>query len=274
MSTTSTEQDRLADFVCEPFSARNITKDVYRAGSGPAVVVLTEMPGITPEVADFARRLIAEGFSVTLPDLFGEAGRPFSNGYVIRSLVKGCVSKEFVAFARNTTSPITSWLRELVADAHRRAGGDAVSNGVGVVGMCFTGGFALALTVDPLVRVPVMSQPSLPLGPGAERRRDLGLDPEDLAVVKRRVEDEDLCVVGLRFTGDPMVSTARFERLREEFGDRFAAVEIRSGKEAPDGHGPRAHSVLTTEYDPTPGSPTRLAYELVVEHLGRLRPPT
>ncbi len=272
MSTLATEHDPMDDFTVEPFSSGGDTKDVYRAGSGPVVVVLTEMPGITPEVAAFARRLVADGFSVTLPDLFGEAGRPFSNRYVIGSMIKGCVSKEFVAFARNTTSPITSWLRALVADAHERAGGEAASNGVGVIGMCFTGGFALALTVDPLVRVPVMSQPSLPIGPGAASRRDLGLDPSDLAIARRRVADEDLCVIGLRFTGDGLVPAARFERLREEFGDRFVAVEIRSGKEAPDGHGPRAHSVLTAEYDPTPGSPTRLAYELVAEHLGRLRP--
>ncbi|MEZ5229424.1 MAG: dienelactone hydrolase family protein [Acidimicrobiales bacterium] len=257
--------DPLDDFDCSPFTAAGSTRAVYRQGSGPAVVILTEMPGITPDVADFARRVVSEGFSVTMPDLFGTPGRPFSNGYVLSSIVKGCVSREFVAFAREKTSPITEWLRPLVADAHERVGGAAVSNGVGVVGMCFTGGFALALTVDPLVRVPVMSQPSMPFGLTKRGKSDLGLDPADLAVVKDRVESEDLCVVGLRFTGDPLVPAERFERLRAEFGERFVAVELESANK-------QQHSVLAIEYDPAPGSPTRNAYELVIDHFRRLAP--
>ena len=257
--------DSLEDFTRSEFSANGTTKAVYWQGNGPAVVICTEMPGITPDVADFARRVVAEGFSVALPDLFGEAGRAVSNGYLIQSIVKGCISSEFVAFARNKTAPITTWLRALVAEAHDRAGGEAGSNGVGVVGMCFTGGFALALTVDPLVRVPVMSQPSMPIGLTSRHKADLGLDPDDLDTVKRRVEAEDLCVVGLRFDDDPLAPAKRFDRLRAEFGDRFIGVEIPSESK-------QQHSVLAMEYDETPGSPTRDAYELVIEHFARLRP--
>ncbi len=83
--------------------------------------------------------------------------------------------------------------------------------------------------------------------------------------MKARVDAEDLCVVGLRFTGDPLVPAERFDRLRSEFGERFVAVELQSRSK-------QQHSVLAMEYDPTPGSPTREAYEIVIEHFRRLAP--
>lgn len=251
------------DFTTDTFSSGGETKRVYWKGSGPAVVVLTEMPGITPEVADFGRRVVEAGYTVALPDLFGEAGRPFSNGYVLQSMARGCVSREFVAFATEKTSPVTVWLRALVAEAHARAGGD---RGVGVVGMCFTGGFALALAVDPLVRVPVLSQPSLPLPVGKRRARDLGLSPGDLEVVTQRAAADEICALGFRFTADPVVPGARFERLRAELGDAFIGVEIDSSAGNPHGFGKDAHSVLTKEYRDHDGSPTKAAQDLVLEH--------
>lgn len=256
-------RETFPDFVEEPFTADGTTKTVYWKGSGPAVVILTEMPGITPEVTDFARRVVDAGYTVALPDLFGDAGKPFSNAYVLQSMVRGCVSREFVAFATEKTSPVTTWLRSLVGEAHERAGDD---RGVGVVGMCFTGGFALALAVDPLVRVPVLSQPSLPLPVGKGRARDLGLSPVDLAVVSERAANDEICAIGLRFTEDPVVPAARFERLRQELGDAFVGVEIDSSPGNPHGFEKGAHSVLTTEYSADDDSPTKAAHDLVIEH--------
>jgi len=138
--------------------------------------------------------------------------------------------------------------------------------GVGVVGMCFTGNFALALAVDPAVLVPVMSQPSMPFGISKKHRRDLHLAPDDLAAVKRRTVDDELCVIGLRFTGDKLVPPQRFDRLRDEFGEAFIGVEIDSGKGNEYGFGIRSHSVLTAEYDPEPEHPTSKAHELVLDH--------
>lgn len=251
------------DFDSDSFTADGSTRRVFWKGSGPAVVIMTEMPGITPEVADFARRVVDAGHTVALPDLFGEAGRPESNGYIATSLIKGCVSREFVAFATGKTSPITVWMRALVAEAHRRAGGD---RGVGVVGMCFTGGFALAVAVDPLVRVGVLSQPSLPLPITRSRRGDLGLSPDDLTVVKERAAADELCAIGLRFTADPVVRSERFERLRRELGDAFIGVEIDSGPGNEHGFEKMAHSVLTAEYRDEPGFPTKQAHDLVLQH--------
>ena len=254
------------DFTLEPFTAEGSTKNVYWQGAGPAVVIMTEMPGITPDVAAFARRVADAGHTVALPDLFGDAGRDVSNGYILTSLVKGCVSKEFVAFATEKTSPIASWMRALVGEAHGRAGGD---RGVGVVGMCFTGGFALALAVDPRVRVPVLSQPSLPLPLGKKRQTDLGLSPADLAVVAERAANNEICAIGLRFSNDPMVREARFERLRAELGDAFIGVEIDSSPGNTHGFGKQAHSVLTTEWRDEAGFHTSEAHDLVLEHFAQ-----
>ena len=236
--------------------------DVYVAGTGPAVVVLPEIPGITPEVADFGRRVVEAGFTVWIASLFGTPGKEFSEGYAMRTLVSQCVRKEFLAFARSKGAPVTNWMRELVTHAHAESGGA----GVGVVGMCFTGNFALALAVDPAVKVPVMSQPALPFAISRGHRADLHVTPDDLAAVKQRTVDDDLCVIGLRFTGDPMVPGARFERLRSEFGDAFLGVEIDSSKGNPHGFGIRSHSVLTAEYDPDPEHPAHQAHQLVLDH--------
>lgn len=254
--------DDLADFDRRPMNFGEFTYDVYVIGEGPAIVVMPEIPGITPDVADFARRVASAGFSAWVPSLFGTPGRPLTDRLAITTLVKQCVRKEFLAFARGQRAPITDWLRSLTQHAHVESGGP----GVGVVGMCFTGNFALALAVDPAVLVPVMSQPSMPMGITKKHRADLHVAPDDLATIKQRTVDEDLCVIGLRFTGDPAVPAVRFESLRRELGDAFIGVEIDSSKGNPHGFGFRSHSVLTTEYSPAPDNPTAEAHEMVLDH--------
>jgi len=144
-----------------------------------------------------------------------------------------------------------------------------------VVGMCLTGNFALAMMVDPVVAAPVLSQPSLPFVLNGAYKRDLNLSPEDLAAVKARCEaDEDLCVLGLRFTGDFMAPGERFARLREELGDSFVGVEIDSSPGNPHGIRKMAHSVLTEDLVDEPGHPTRDALDQVLDLFERrLRPP-
>ena len=254
--------DPLDDFRTEPFTADGGTYDVYWLGEGPAVVVIPEMPGFTPEVANFARRVAAAGMTAVVPSLFGTPGRPASTAVLIPTMAKACVSKEFVCLATGTASPVTVWLRALAAHAHEACGGP----GVGVVGMCFTGGFALAMMVDETVLVPVLSQPSLPLPLGRTRRADLGISAEELLRVKERV-DEGVCVIGLRFTKDPAVHPSRFERLREELGDGFLAVELDSSPGNPGGFKKSAHSVLTDEYQDEAGHPAKEAHDLVISHL-------
>src|SRR6202142_1970083 len=134
----------LDGFIETTFTDDSVTRPVYRGGSGPGVVVVHEIPGITPLVADFGRRLIAAGFTVAMPSLVGEPGRTVSGGYVAKSFGQVCVSREFATLALGQTSPVIAWLRALARDLHAQAGGP----GVGAVGMCFSGGFALAMAVD------------------------------------------------------------------------------------------------------------------------------
>jgi dienelactone hydrolase len=251
----------LVGFEMTPFtSSVGRTRNVYRMGAGPAVIIIHEVPGITPLVAEFAKRVADRGMTAVLPDLLGTPGKPLTIPYSLSSIARACVSKEFTLFALNRTSPVVGYLRELAAHEHQQRGGP----GVGAVGMCLTGGFALAMCVEPSVIAPVLSQPSLPLPTNLEHRRALGLSDADLAVVRRRTT-EGLCVMGLRFTGDSKSPAERFVQLRETLGDKFMGVEIDSSSGNPWGYKKSAHSVLTEDYSDEPTSPTRRALEGVLE---------
>jgi dienelactone hydrolase len=253
--------DDLLDFERTTFTFEGKERAVFRKGRGPAVIVISEIPGITPGVATFARRVADRGLTAVMPHVFGVPGKAMSVPYAMQSMGWGCVSKEFASFVTGKTSPVTVWLRALARSEHERCGGP----GVGVVGMCFTGGFALAMMVDDTVLAPVLSQPSLPFPLGKSHKRDLGISDDDLARVKERVRDDGVCVLGLRFTNDRAVPAERFQRLREELGDGFIAVEIDSSPGNPYGNPKQAHSVLTENLVDKPGHPTRQALEQVLE---------
>lgn len=219
------------------FSAAGFTHHTYRKGSGPAVIVIHEVPGITPSVAEFANEVVERGFTVVMPDLVGTPGKNVSFPYIMTSLAKVCISKEFTSWALNRTSPVTSWLRALALALHLELGGP----GVGAVGMCFSGGFALGMMVDDVMVAPVLSQHSFPVPRGkGEASGNLGLSPDDEAAVIQRAAD-GCQVLGLRFTEDRMVGT-RFDTLREQLGDAFIAIELPSQSK-------RDHSVLTEQRD-------------------------
>ena len=257
----------LEGFEAIPFTHAGATRDVYQRGRGPGVVVIHEIPGITPEVARFGRRVADEGFTAFLPHLFGTPGKPLSSGYVLAQMARACVSREFAVLARRESSPITDWLRALCRHAHERCGGP----GVGALGMCLTGNFALALMVDESVMAPVLSQPSLPFPVSASHREALHVSDPDLAAAKGRAQ-LGCGVLGLRFTRDPLCPPERFERLRRELGAGFEAIEIDSGPGNPHGIPRTAHSVLTKDLVDQAGHPTRAALERVLAFFGeRLR---
>src|SRR5918995_4646490 len=143
----------LKEFAESTFTHDGISRPVFRTGAGPAVIVIHEVPGLHLEAISFGRRVVDAGFSVYMPSLFGTPGKEFSVGYTALTFPQVCVAGEFATFALDRTSPITSWLRRLAADAHAECGG----RGVGAVGMCFTGGFALGMMVDDRMLAPVLS---------------------------------------------------------------------------------------------------------------------
>jgi dienelactone hydrolase len=251
--------DVLAGWTPAPFTAAGVTHEVFTRdpddGPGPGVVLLPEIPGMTPAVMGLADHLVGAGFSVVVPSLFGEPGRPLSAGYVVRSFAKACITKEFAAFARNADRPIAEFVRALARDLHERVGG----RGVGVIGMCFTGGFALASAVEPAVLAPVASQPSVPLPLGGARKRDLGMSEREREIIAERVRTEGLCLVGLRFTEDAAAPGDRFSELEKAFGPGWRAIPINSKKGNPHGIGRTEHSVLTSADVDTPGHPTHEA---------------
>lgn len=257
-----TEDDPLTDFTPREITLNGAAKTVHVSGSGPAVVVMTEMPGISPHVARFARWVRDAGFTVYMPSLFGRDGAvPLADeGAAVFQRV--CVSAEFRAFAANEPSPVTQWLMALARRAHEECGGP----GVGAIGMCFTGNFALTMMLEPSVLAPVLSQPSLPLNDPA----GLEISPDDLKTVKERLDRDDLTVLAYRFAGDRICRAERFAAYAEALGERFI------GRTLPDEaanrdvapffakHVPYPHSVVTQHLIDEAGQPTIAARDEIL----------
>jgi len=255
---SSNYENVLAEYAKFRFSDGPWTRTVYRRGSGPAVIVIHEIPGLHPLVIRFADRIVAAGMTVFLPVLFGEPGRPVSSTYMLRSMLAAiCMHREFNVWLAGKSSPIVEWLRALARKARAECGG----RGVGAIGMCFTGGFALAMMTESSVVAPVLSQPSLPAAT-MSKKRAAGIDaaPEEVACARRRFNEEGLSMIGLRFKSDRSVPDARFETYRREFGDKFEAIELEDADAAVADRPP--HSVLTIHM--REDGPTKAAEQRVI----------
>lgn len=251
-------RDLLDDFEAREINLLGKTKRVYVAGSGPAVIVMSEMPGISPYVARFARWVRDAGLTVYMPSLFGTDGVLPGNAGTMVTLARACISREFRAFAANSSSPVTQWLRALAAEAHRDCGG----HGVGAIGMCFTGNFALSMMLEKSVIAPVLSQPSLPMHDPS----GLHIAPDELAQVKRRLEEEDLDVRAYRFEGDSFCRAERFAAYQEALGDRFIGKVLPDSAANPDAPLKTPHSVVTLHLIDEAGEPTVQARDEILEY--------
>lgn len=253
----------LTGWTVAPFSAADQTYDVYRKGEGPGVVLIPEIPGLHPGVLALGNHLVDNGFTVAAPSLFGTPGAPAVRPGAVPVMLKACVTKEFAAFATNADRPVAHYLRALARDLNASTPG----KGVGVIGQCFTGGFALAAAVDDSVLAPVLGQPSAPIALTAKMRRDPGLSEDELKIVEQRAANDGLCALGLRFSEDRMAPGARFGTLKSRLGDAFEVIEIDSKKGNPHGISPMAHSVLTDQVREVDGHPAYEARKRVVEFL-------
>jgi dienelactone hydrolase len=246
-----------------PFTGGGYTHDVYRRGEGPGVVLIPELPGIHPGVLALGNHLVDNEFTVAIPSLFGEPGRAVTVGYALPVIARTCVAREFAGFATNRQRPVSVFLRALARDLKASTPG----KGVGVIGQCFTGGFALAAAVDDSVLAPVLSQPSVPIPLTLRHRRDPGLSEVELNAVKDRADKDGLCAMGLRFSEDKLSPGERFATLKERLGDAFEVIEINSGPGNKHGFSRMAHSVLTDEVREVDGQPAYEARKRVVEFL-------
>ncbi|MGY1845135.1 dienelactone hydrolase family protein [Modestobacter sp. SYSU DS0875] len=247
-----TESSALAGWTSEDFTDAGITHTLFSRGSGPGVLLLPEVPGMTPEVMGLADHLVEAGFTVTAISLFGEPGRPLSPGYALGSTARTCLTREFRTLARRAERPVAGYVRAVARRLHDRLGGP----GVGVVGTGISGGLALAAATEPVVLAPVASHPSLPFGVTPGRRGDLGVSDEERDAVIERVHGEGLRLLGLRFSEDKACPPDRFRALRAAFGDGWLPIVISSRAGNPAGIGRTAHRVLTHPQAEEPGHPT------------------
>jgi dienelactone hydrolase len=228
----------------DDFTRRDLTllgkaKPVLTTGTvGPAVIIIHEVYGFTPTLARFCRWIRDAGFRVYAPILFGSVYTNNPERIRLRRLLGLCISREFYLFAAGKSSPVVEWLKDLARLAHRECG----ELGVGAVGMCLTGNFALAMTVEPDVLAPVVAQPGLP----SHKPAAVDVSPSDLTTVRSRVEKEGLLIRGYRFEGDTFCRAARFETLRRELGKGFIGTTLPDSAANPKGRKP-PHSVFTTE---------------------------
>ena len=261
------EDDSLDDFTAREITLSDATKRVYVAGSGPAVIVMTEMPGISPHVARFSRWVRDAGFTVYMPSLFGRDGAVASAEEGLAVYEQACIRAEFCAFAANASSPVTQWLRALARQAHQECGGP----GVGAIGMCFTGNFALSMMLEAAMLAPVLAQPALPL----KDRAGLEISREELATIRQRLEREDLTVLAYRFKGDKFCRAERFAAYAEALGDRFVA-RVLPDSAANTGVPPFVaqhvrcpHSVVTVHLIDEAGQPTVAARDEIISFFVR-----
>jgi len=261
------EDDPLEDFAHREVTLDAVTKRVYVAGTGPAVIVMTEMPGISPHVARFARWGRDAGFTVYMPSLFGRDGAVPDAEEGAAVFRRACISAEFRALAASQSSPVTQWLRALARLAHHQCGG----RGVGAIGMCFTGNFALTMMLEPSMLAPVLSQPSLPLNDPA----GIEIAPEEIKAVRDRLVRENLTVLAYRFEGDNFCKAERFAAYTAALGDRFV------GRVLPDNaanndvppffarHVACPHSVVTAHLIDEAGQPTIAARDEILSFFAR-----
>jgi dienelactone hydrolase len=229
-----------------PFSAvcsegQTISHDVYRLGSGPPIIIIQELPGIGPQTLQLADEFVEHGFEVILPHLFGPLEKVSVGGNLVRVF---CMRKEFSLFKANSASPIVDWLKALCRDVKTRG----KIEGVGVIGMCLTGNFAISLMGDDSVLAAVSSQPSMPL----LKHTQLHMSAADIDAIKHRI-DNTAPIHAYRFDKDPMCTAEKYQSIKSAFNDPEATRVITHTLPG------KGHSVLTLDFVNESGHPTREA---------------
>ena len=230
-----------------------IRHNVYTRGQGPSVIVIQELPGIGQSTLRLADKLVDAGFEVVIPHLFGPIGKVQVGKNLLRVF---CLSKEFSLFAKNRSSPIVDWLKALCRSVRSNNINldPNAAQGVGVIGMCLTGNFAISLMADDSVLAAVSSQPSMPFNSSSA----LHMSDSDIAEIKSNI-DKNAPIKVLRFDGDWMCKASKFQRLNDTFNDNAERLHFYT---LPGNH----HSVLTQDFVDKAGHPTHDALLEVIEY--------
>ena len=250
MPATSIDKFSLSTFTANSSEGYQLRHDIYQLGSGAAVVIIQELPGIGQETLDLAQRFVDQGFSVYLPHLFGPIGKISLAGNVARVF---CMRKEFHLFEANKTSPIVDWLKALC----RKIKTDSGTKGVGVIGMCLSGNFAISLMADDSVLAAVASQPSMPIA----KQSALHMSDGDISQIKQGIDASE-AMYAYRFDQDPICKAAKFEALDTAFNQDESRIHLKTlpGK---------GHSVLTLDFVDEKNHPTRQALDEILAYFSK-----
>jgi dienelactone hydrolase len=238
------------------FTNTKITRTVYERGNGPPVIVMHELPGLAEPTVLLADDLVARGYTAILPHLFGSILAEPHNHVVasietdvvsVANLAFLCMRNEFAKLRGGKSAPITNGLRALAKDASTKHEGGKV----GAIGMCLTGGYVIAMMIDPWLAAPVTAQPAIPLPKGLhadKKASQLSVSDEELAAASARAKADDLPLLAFRFSSDSLCPAARFQRLKDAFDDKLDAQVITTPDPV---HrlNDDAHSVLTYEFE-------------------------
>lgn len=206
----------------KPFG--DISHPVWFGGDGSPIILMHELDGFIPAFMELALKL-SETFTVHAPVFYGEVGEDFG-GLTGPIRAYFCMRREFEVFRLGRTSPIAGWVRDLAADIHHRSDG---VKGVGVVGMCMTGGIVLATISHASVAVGVAAQPSLPLaliGSPQRCQEDLGMNPDDI----QAAADSGTPVLTLRYGCDPICPAQRIASITRQIPSASGPPDFLKGK--------------------------------------------
>lgn len=251
MTITQIDAYRKSAFSAPMSNGHTASHDVYQRGDGAPVVLIQELPGIGQETLQLADNLVTAGFKVVLPHLFGPLGKTAVAGNLLRVF---CMRREFALFQADRSSPVVDWLKALC----RQLKSESDAPGVGVIGMCLTGNFAISLMADDSVLAAVASQPAMPLGKSSA----LHMSDAEIDAVCARI-DATAPVMALRFERDPMCNASKAKAIDEAFNaDGKTRVEHRVMPG-------RGHSVLTLDFVDETGHPTHRALQEVIGYFQR-----
>jgi dienelactone hydrolase len=248
----------MTDFETADFAAGKISHQVFTKGAGPSILLMHELPGMTVECIRLARTLVDAGFRVHMPLLFGDPG----DDHTILFTAKICMGREINLFLNSGDSPLLKWLRSYGRQIYAQNG----NKGIGVIGLCLTGNFAISMLADEQVLASVSSEPALPFGLTSTSRSDIGVSEADLTGVMAR-NTESAPLMCLRFSNDQLSPRARFEAIQDKFSANLLGIEIDSSPGNSHGIPRNAHSVLTKDFCDQAGHPTREALDGVIRFL-------